>query len=123
MNNRRKFIISSLSGLAIAVLPKLTYASSNPDVVVIGAGAAGLAATSELIKNGKKVICLEASNRIGGRAYTDNEIFGEPYDLGALWLENGDTNPFKIYAFVFVINLRVFNLIVKAGVFNILDVY
>ena len=97
MNNRRKFIISSLSGLAIAVLPKLTYASSNPDVVVIGAGAAGLAATSELIKNGKKVICLEASNRIGGRAYTDNEIFGEPYDLGALWLENGDTNPFKIY--------------------------
>ena len=29
--------------------------------------------------------------------YTDNEIFGEPYDLGALWLENGDTNPFKIY--------------------------
>ncbi len=97
MNNRRKFIISSLSGLAIAVLPKLTYASSNPDVVVIGAGAAGLAATSELIKNGKKVICLEASNRIGGRALTDNQIFGEPYDLGALWLDNGDTNPFKIY--------------------------
>ena len=28
---------------------------------------------------------------------TDNKIFGEPYDMGALWLENGDTNPFKIH--------------------------
>ena len=40
--NRRKFIISSLSGLALATLPRFTYASSSPDVVVIGAGAAGL---------------------------------------------------------------------------------
>ena len=95
--NRRKFIISSLSGLALATLPRFTYASSNPDVVVIGAGAAGLAATDTLLKAGKKVVCLEASNRIGGRAYTDNEIFGEPYDIGALWLDNGETNPFKIY--------------------------
>ena len=95
--NRRKFIISSLSGLALATLPRFTYASSNPDVVVIGAGAAGLAATNYLIQQGKSVICVEAGNRIGGRAVTDNTIFGEPYDMGALWLENGDINPFKIY--------------------------
>ena len=94
--NRRKFIISSLSGLALVGLPRISFASSNPDVVVIGAGAAGLAATDTLLKAGKKVVCLEASNRIGGRAVTDNKIFGEPYDMGALWLENGDTNPFKI---------------------------
>ena len=73
------------------------HASQDYDVVVIGAGAAGLAAVEELIKSGKKVICLEASNRIGGRAITDNQIFGEPYDLGALWLNNGDTNPFKLF--------------------------
>mgnify|MGYP006113147007 FL=1 len=95
--NRRKFIISSLSGLALVSLPRISFASSNPDVVVIGAGAAGLAATDTLLKAGKKVVCLEASNRIGGRAYTDNQIFGEPYDTGALWLDNGETNPFKIY--------------------------
>ena len=95
--NRRKFIISSLSGLALATLPRFTYASSNPDVVVIGAGAAGLAATNYLIQQGKSVICVEAGDRIGGRAVTDNTIFGEPYDMGALWLENGNTNPFKIY--------------------------
>ena len=95
--NRRKFIISSLSGLALVGLPRISFASSNPDVAVIGAGAAGLAATDTLLKAGKKVVCLEASNRIGGRAVTDNKIFGEPYDMGALWLENGDTNPFKIH--------------------------
>ena len=95
--NRRKFIISSISGLALATLPRFTFASSNPEVVVIGAGAAGLSATKTLAEAGKNVLCIEASNKIGGRAITDNEIFKEPYDLGALWLENGETNPFKIY--------------------------
>ncbi len=43
MNKRRKFIISSLSGLALASLLRFTYASSfNLDVVVIGSGAAGM---------------------------------------------------------------------------------
>jgi len=99
MNVRRKFIKSSLLGLASLSFPNIikVNADQDYDVVIIGAGAAGLAATEELIKSGKKVICLEASNRIGGRVYTDNNIFGEPYDVGALWLENGETNPFKIY--------------------------
>ena len=100
MKSRRKFIKSSLLGLTVLTIPNIikVNADQDYDVVVIGAGAAGLAATEELIKSGKKVICLEASNRIGGRALTDNQIFGEPYDLGALWLDNGETNPFKIYA-------------------------
>ena len=40
---------------------------SDYDVVVIGAGAAGLAASAELMAKGKSVICLEAMHRIGGR--------------------------------------------------------
>ena len=53
--------------MALATLPRFTYASSsNPDVVVIGAGAAGLAATNYLIQQGKSVICVEAGNRIAG---------------------------------------------------------
>ncbi len=97
MNNRRKFIITSLACFSAAAFPRFAFSSSDFDVIVIGAGASGLAATSELLNAGKKVVCLEASNRIGGRVFTDNKIFGEPYDLGALWLENGDYNPFKIY--------------------------
>ena len=99
MKSRRQFIKSSLLGLTALTFPNIikVNADQDYDVIVIGAGAAGLAATEELIKSGKKVICLEASNRIGGRALTDNQIFGEPYDLGALWLDNGDTNPFKLF--------------------------
>ena len=99
MKSRRKFIKTSLLGLTAITFPNILNANTEQDydVIIIGAGAAGLSATEHLIKSGKKVICLEASNRIGGRALTDINIFGEPYDLGALWLDNGDTNPFKLY--------------------------
>ena len=43
---------------------------NNEDVIIIGAGAAGLAAGRELLKAGKKVILLEAQNRLGGRINT-----------------------------------------------------
>ena len=95
--NRRRFLINSASGLILASFPQIAFASSNPDIVVIGAGAAGLATTNYLTQKGKSVICIEADNRIGGRAYTDNSIFGVPYDLGAHWIESSTKNPYKIY--------------------------
>ena len=95
---RRQFLKTSLSGFALATLPVISFAQSNPDVVVIGAGAAGLAATAELMKKGKSVICIEAMGRIGGRVYTDNFIFGVPYDMGAHWLDGADGHPIVKYA-------------------------
>ena len=44
--NRRQFLKTSLSGFALASLPVISFAQSNPDIVVIGAGAAGLSATA-----------------------------------------------------------------------------
>ena len=44
---RREFLKTSLSGLALVTLPRISFAQSNPDVVVIGAGSSGLAATAE----------------------------------------------------------------------------
>ena len=53
-------------------------------IIVIGAGAAGLMAAYELSKNKKKVIVLEATDRLGGRIYTyTNNEFSEPVELGA----------------------------------------
>ena len=80
--NRRQFISSILSVSALTNLPKISLAS-DPEVIVIGAGASGLAATEYLLKKGKSVICIEANNRIGGRCYTDNAFFGVPYDMWA----------------------------------------
>lgn len=71
--------------------------ASDLDVVVIGAGAAGLAATQTLSRLGKSVVLVEATDRVGGRAHTDTQTFGVPYDRGAHWLHYGDANPFKAY--------------------------
>ncbi|GGL72479.1 flavin monoamine oxidase family protein [Wenxinia marina] len=67
---------------------------TDVDVVVIGAGAAGLAAAKRLIAEGKSVQVLEAMDRIGGRAWTTSDWFGMPFDIGCAWLHAGDRNPF-----------------------------
>jgi monoamine oxidase len=54
------------------------------DVIIIGAGAAGLMAARDLHPAGKSVIGLEAADRIGGRAMTVNAPrAGVPVELGA----------------------------------------
>lgn len=55
--------------------------SSDVDVAVIGAGAAGIAAARRVAAAGRSYVLLEASNRIGGRARTVT-AFGQPFDLG-----------------------------------------
>lgn len=65
---------------------------TNPDVVVIGAGAAGIAATKRLAKEGLSVIALEAAGRVGGRAWTDRDAFGIPVDMGCSWVSALDRN-------------------------------
>lgn len=54
------------------------------DVVMVGAGPAGLIAAYQLAKAGKKILVLEARDRIGGRAYTHQpEGFSKPIEMGA----------------------------------------
>lgn len=65
------------------------------DVVVVGAGAAGIAATQALTAAGHSVICVEAANRVGGRAHTDTKIFGVPFDMGAHWMHCEHVNALK----------------------------
>ena len=68
---------------------------SDVDVVVIGAGCAGLGAATALREAGRSALVLEASDRIGGRAWTTHpaELGGAWFDMGAVWLHNAETNP------------------------------
>jgi monoamine oxidase len=63
------------------------------DIVVIGAGAAGIAAARRIQSANRKVIVVEADSRLGGRCWTDNAAFDVPFDRGARWLHNPETNP------------------------------
>ena len=57
------------------------------DVIVIGAGAAGLMAAAELVRAGRSVLLLEARDRIGGRIWTRIEPGAQaPLELGAEWV-------------------------------------
>ncbi len=69
-------------------------AAGDP-VVVVGAGVAGLAAAARLRAARIPVIVIEASGRIGGRAWTEfpASLGGHAFDHGAQWLHAAERNP------------------------------
>ena len=72
----------------------MNFGEKHSDVVIIGAGIAGLAAAKTLKQNGVKYLILEASHRIGGRAHSKELSKNNWFDLGCSYLHNGLTNPF-----------------------------
>jgi len=93
--SRRDFLAASAAS-AIAPLFAKAWAAPLPretDIVVIGAGAAGIAAARRVMAANRKVIVLEATGQIGGRCVTDTATFDVPFDRGARWMHNPDTNP------------------------------
>ncbi len=90
----RRSVLGGLS--AFAAIPVSAQAlPSNPDVIIVGAGIAGLTAAKTLMDAGYSVAVIEAAGRIGGRAYTESDTFGVPFDHGCSWINAGQSNPFK----------------------------
>lgn len=70
---------------------------SEPDVAIVGAGAAGISAGRRLRALGKSVLLIDALPRLGGRAHT--QILQDmPLDMGAHWLHSGERNPLTALA-------------------------
>ncbi|MBV9348989.1 MAG: FAD-dependent oxidoreductase [Pseudolabrys sp.] len=94
--DRRTFLAASgalaatgWSSRALGQVP----ASGDVDVIIIGAGAAGIAAARRVAAAGLRYALLEAAPRIGGRCVTDTAAFGVPYDMGAHWIHKLTSNP------------------------------
>jgi monoamine oxidase len=77
-----------LGAAGLALAPRAAWAADEVDVAILGGGLAGLAAGRALVADKKKVLVLEARDRVGGRAVTDMSL-GFPVDLGAAWLAPG----------------------------------
>jgi polyamine oxidase len=76
------------------------------EIIVVGAGAAGLGAARELADAGFVVTIVEGRDRIGGRVHTDTSL-GVPIELGAAWIHGADGNPLTELAERFEIPLLV----------------
>lgn len=74
-------------GAALATLPFGAAAAlgqqSEADVIIIGAGTAGISAARRVAEAGRSYALLEASAHVGGRTVTDTAVFGVPFDMGA----------------------------------------
>ncbi len=73
-------------------------ATSEVAVVIIGGGAAGIAAARRLREARVDTLVLEARGRLGGRAWTVADAAGLPLDLGCGWLHSADRNPWASIA-------------------------
>ena len=93
---RRDLLAASAAAVVLPGFGSRAWGAPLPretDIVVIGAGAAGIAAARRVQAANRKVIVVEADARLGGRCWTDSAAFDVPFDRGARWLHNPETNP------------------------------
>jgi monoamine oxidase len=90
--SRRVFLAGSAAAVAAPAVAA-PASVTELDIVIVGAGAAGIAAARRIIAAGRHVTIFEARDRIGGRCITDMRAFGVPFDRGAHWIPDPDTNP------------------------------
>jgi monoamine oxidase len=93
---RRQFIRDmSLAAGSVTFLPNFLDAEKEkPEVVIVGAGMAGLNAAYQFSKNGISARVFEASGRTGGRMFTKRDIFGEGIstDIGGEFVDTTHTD-------------------------------
>lgn len=95
---RREFIKSASLGLAS--LPFYTFGSNKVeqvfDVVIVGAGLSGLVAAKRLMQANKRILVLEAQDRVGGRTWSQPLTEGDFIDVGGQWIGNGHERMYQL---------------------------
>jgi monoamine oxidase len=95
--SRRELVVGAGATAAGAVIADASPAAAAPsrrasrrvDVVVVGAGLAGLSAATDLVGGGHSVAVLEARDRVGGRTLNHPVGGGEVVEIGGQWVGPG----------------------------------
>ncbi len=96
--SRREVVIGAATAATGALLADAGAAAARSsrfspvrraDVIVVGAGLAGLSAASDLVSAGHSVVVLEARNRVGGRTLNHPLGGGEVVEVGGEWVGPG----------------------------------
>jgi monoamine oxidase len=113
--SRRELVLAGAAGLAApavnageahaAAARRRTGARRSADVVVVGAGLAGLTAARDLVARGRSVIVLEARDRVGGRTLNASVGGGQVVEVGGQWV--GPTQD-RIMALATSLGVRTF---------------
>jgi monoamine oxidase len=87
----RRGMIGGAAGAAVAASGGVAEAKKKPkprsaDVIVIGAGLAGLAAARDVVRAGRSALVLEARKRVGGRTLNQPIGGGEAIEIGGQWI-------------------------------------
>lgn len=96
---RKEFL--KLTALGLTALPFYSFTKTTTedelyDVVIIGAGLSGLTAARRLVQANKKILVLEAQDRVGGRTWSQ-PIGGKDFiDVGGQWIGKGHHQMYKL---------------------------
>ena len=87
---RRRLIGTAAAGAAMATLPgpsraRAATTARSADVIVVGAGLAGLTAARQVVRAGRSAVVLEARNRVGGRVLNHALVGGDYAELGGMF--------------------------------------
>jgi monoamine oxidase len=88
--SRRSFIGGGSAAIIAGAAPRPAWGQTQLDVIIIGAGLAGLHAAHRLEQAGLRVVVFEGANRIGGRLHTLDDLPGRP-EAGGVQVGSGYT--------------------------------